>query len=337
MVSLLVPCYNSMKYVGRLLDSILRQSYPAIEVIAVDDGSGDRTADVIEEYRPRFKERGYELKLQRQKHGGQSTAINNALKVMKGTYFAWPDSDDYYATVDSITRMVELLSETDETVGAVRCLPIYRDEKGSEIPGLSGGWGNLDKEWLFEDAVLEQNGFVCLSGGFIVKTEAFDRVVRGREIPTALNAGQNWQLLLPVLHDYRCLTLKERLHTVVVRPSSHSRGQYKTYTAQKCRQRDFLKVMIATLDGIYSLSERDSIRIKREFLAVFYRRQIWYANQYREWDEIKHYLSILNRLGRNIPLKERLKLRISILPGGAKVLAIIRNRRNKLHGKSKRR
>lgn len=336
LVSLIIPCYNSAKYVGRLLDSILSQSYRAIEVIAVDDGSEDDTAEIIEGYYPRFKDCGYDLKLLRQCHGGQSVAINKALKEMTGEYFAWPDSDDYYASPDSISKMVTAIEEADEGVGAVRCLPIYRDEHGNEVAGLSGGWGNLDKEWLFEDAIFERNGFVCLSGGFLVRMEAFDRVVNGREIATALNAGQNWQLLLPVLYSYRCITVKERLHTVVMRDDSHSRGQYADYAAAKSRLRDFLKVMMATLESINELPVKEKAMLKRKFLIAYHKRLYRNAVKYKKRGEMRSIYLTLKSLEGHLAKVDMMKYRMMMIPGGISVLKIVKFTKRRWNGRTER-
>ena len=49
-VSVLIPCHNAEKYVGETIDSVLRQTWPAIEMIVVDDGSKDRSATEIERF-----------------------------------------------------------------------------------------------------------------------------------------------------------------------------------------------------------------------------------------------------------------------------------------------
>ena len=61
LVSIVTPCYNSAPFIRPLLDSILLQDYPAIEMFAIDDGSTDDTDQIIKAYIPRFQERGYTL------------------------------------------------------------------------------------------------------------------------------------------------------------------------------------------------------------------------------------------------------------------------------------
>ena len=50
MVSLIIPCYNAEKYIGRCLDSVLNQTDRNIELIVVNDGSTDKTEDIINKY-----------------------------------------------------------------------------------------------------------------------------------------------------------------------------------------------------------------------------------------------------------------------------------------------
>ena len=61
LVSILTPTYNCGKFIPRLLDSVLRQTYPAIEMHVIDDGSVDDTKDIIDRYVPKFEQRGYRL------------------------------------------------------------------------------------------------------------------------------------------------------------------------------------------------------------------------------------------------------------------------------------
>lgn len=57
LVTILTPCYNGAKVIHRLLDSVLVQDYPHIEMIVVDDGSTDNSKETIESYKSKFEEK----------------------------------------------------------------------------------------------------------------------------------------------------------------------------------------------------------------------------------------------------------------------------------------
>ena len=94
LVSIITPCYNGEKYVDRFLTSVLNQTYNNIELIFVDDGSTDKTKDVVLSFKEQFEKRGYDLIYIYQKNAGQAAAINQGLKVFKGEFLMWIDSDD---------------------------------------------------------------------------------------------------------------------------------------------------------------------------------------------------------------------------------------------------
>lgn len=245
LVSILTPCYNSGSFLHVLLDSILLQDYPSIEMYAINDGSTDNTKQIIQAYIPFFEQKGYSLGYIYQAHAGQSGAINKGLKLIKGKYLLWPDSDDYYAAPNAISKLVSKLEGSDESVSMIRCLPTYVNQSGNAY--TESRIANLDKEDLFEDCIFGRNGFWYLSGGYMVKTSILDKTVRNRNISTAKHAGQNWQLLLPLLYGYKCLTIKEYLYNVTVREDSHSRGKYKTHDELLNKYKDFEYVLIQTL------------------------------------------------------------------------------------------
>ena len=90
MISIIIPIYNSEKYLADCLESILCQTYTNFEVICVNDGSIDRSADICNS----FVERDTRIHLFNQENGGVSSARNRALKEAKGDYICFVDSDD---------------------------------------------------------------------------------------------------------------------------------------------------------------------------------------------------------------------------------------------------
>lgn len=92
-VTIIIPVYNAQKYLRKCLDSLLNQTYQNYEVLMVNDGSTDRSAEILEEYADNYKDK---FKLFHKENGGQSSARNLALPHVSGEYITFLDSDDYY-------------------------------------------------------------------------------------------------------------------------------------------------------------------------------------------------------------------------------------------------
>lgn len=91
-VSIIVPVYNTERYLRKCLDSLMYQTLESIEVIAVNDGSTDRSRDILEEYQKKFPEK---IRIIHKENGGQASARNQALAVCNGEYVGFLDSDDF--------------------------------------------------------------------------------------------------------------------------------------------------------------------------------------------------------------------------------------------------
>lgn len=90
LVSVVVPVYNTERYLSRCIDSIMMQEYTNIEIILVDDGSSDKSSAICDEY----AQKDARIKVIHKKNGGVSSARNAGLDVAKGTYVCFVDSDD---------------------------------------------------------------------------------------------------------------------------------------------------------------------------------------------------------------------------------------------------
>ena len=236
LVSILTPMYNTEKYVHRLLDSVLAQDYPAIEMVVVDDGSTDGSRAVVESYVGRFAAKGYALRCFHQPNSGQSVAIKNGLQRVTGAYLAWPDSDDFYTTPDAISKMVRALESSAPEFQLVRTQVRYVQDPSLELLRIEGLDAHAEEDpSLFEDCLFALGGFYYCAGSYLVRTAVL-KDLTGFDIYSEKNAGQNWQLLVPILYRYRCKTILEPLFTVVERDASHSRGQYSGYARDHRRR-----------------------------------------------------------------------------------------------------
>ncbi len=91
LITVVVPVYNTAPWLKKCLDSICEQTYRHLEIICVDDGSTDGSADILREYAARDER----VKLILQQNKGVSAARNVALNMAHGEYFTGVDSDDY--------------------------------------------------------------------------------------------------------------------------------------------------------------------------------------------------------------------------------------------------
>lgn len=100
-VSIIIPSYNSEKYISRCIESILNQTYQNIEIIIVDDGSNDKSYEIYDNYKNNHK-----IKIIKQENSGPSKARNNGLNHAHGKYILFIDIDDY---IDNkcVERLVE--------------------------------------------------------------------------------------------------------------------------------------------------------------------------------------------------------------------------------------
>jgi glycosyltransferase involved in cell wall biosynthesis len=140
-VSILIPCHNAEKYIGETLESVFRQTWPAIEVIVVDDGSEDNSIVEVQ----RFDGAG--IRLIRQKNKGAGAARNRAYGASRGEFVQFLDADDL---LDS--RKIEL--QMLRIVDSPRCVASSEWGRFYHSPEETlfdpePGWRDLDVlDWL---------------------------------------------------------------------------------------------------------------------------------------------------------------------------------------------
>jgi len=108
LISVIVPIYNVEKYLSKCIDSILNQTYKNLEIILVDDGSPDNCPAICDEY----AEKDSRIIVVHKENGGLSDARNEGLKIAKGEYFYFVDSDDLLP-VKSIETVYSLATDNN--------------------------------------------------------------------------------------------------------------------------------------------------------------------------------------------------------------------------------
>jgi glycosyltransferase involved in cell wall biosynthesis len=131
MISVVIPAYNHEKFIGAAIDSVLEQSWQNLELLIIDDGSTDRTAEVIKSYDdPR-------LSYFYQENQDAFNTINRGLGMARGEYVAILNSDDVYTT-DRLERMVARQKSTGAQCLFSDVIPI--DDEGGEFVDPDFGW-----------------------------------------------------------------------------------------------------------------------------------------------------------------------------------------------------
>lgn len=104
-ISVIIPVYNSDKFLERCINSLLSQTLASCEFIFVNDGSTDASLSILEG----FQQKDSRVKLISQENQGVSEARNNGLKIAQGTYIGFVDADDYveYNFFDTLYQTAE--------------------------------------------------------------------------------------------------------------------------------------------------------------------------------------------------------------------------------------
>lgn len=102
-VSVVMPCYNGEAFLAAAVDSVLSQTFRDFELIVIDDGSTDRSADILAAY-------GERIRVIRQGNRGVSTARNAGIEAARGDFIAFLDSDDWWEP-DFLDQMVKAMDD----------------------------------------------------------------------------------------------------------------------------------------------------------------------------------------------------------------------------------
>lgn len=127
-VSVIIPTYNRADYLSQALQSVFNQSHTPFEIIVVDDGSTDNTAQVMRDW-------DAWVRYHRQEHQGISAARNRGLELAQGDVIAWLDADDLWEP-DFLASVLPLL-EANAEVDGVYTGSVHIDAAGNILPQLN--------------------------------------------------------------------------------------------------------------------------------------------------------------------------------------------------------
>ncbi|HEX7273211.1 MAG TPA: glycosyltransferase family A protein [Casimicrobiaceae bacterium] len=233
-VSVVIPAYNVAWCIRRAIDSVLGQDFGRCELIVVNDGSTDRTAEVLAAY-------GEKLRAIDQPNRGMSAARNAGIRSAGGMYIAFLDADDWWLP-GKISRQVELMESRPE-LGF--CSTAARVEDGDGR--LLNQWGCAQSNTNMLETLFARNA--AIAGGcsaVMVRRGLFDRVGMFDETLGGFEDPDLWMRLAAV-SGYACID--ETLAVILRRERSVSRNLDSMRSAALRSMRKNRALLPASLRG----------------------------------------------------------------------------------------
>lgn len=238
-ISVVIPTYNAINYLPEAVGSVLRQSFTDFELIIVDDGSTDNTAQWVSQLQDD------RINLICQAHQGKSVARNAGVEAAKADYIAFLDADDIWETA-KLEQQFNYL-QTHPNIGVVYAWTAIADEDG--IPT-----GHLVASTLEGDVweeLIQKNILACGSTP-MVRASCFKTVgLFNRNLPYA----QDWDMWLRLAAKYHFGVIP----IPCVRYRCHAGNSSKDWRKMKIFSSQVLEQALANLPKQYS-SKQESIR-----------------------------------------------------------------------------
>lgn len=313
-VSVIVPVYNAQKYLRKCAESLVHQTLDDIELIFVNDGSTDRSLEILEEYRTAFPEKVVVIS---KENGGQASARNLGIKMCNGEYVGFQDADDY-VDLHMFERMYELAKENDSDYVECKYHYLKMDEKGdvTEIPqyGHVRAYGEkremfidpLVSPWnkIYRASLLKDNGITFTEGVIYEDTAFFIKAIPYIEKMSFLPEAYVYHFLWPgsTMNDGKSM----RVGNVFVVLDDivdfyEKRQYYKIYQ----KELEYFCMKILLCSSLKRIAQIENKTIRRKFIEEtrkFIRRRFpqYRRNNFFRKNPTGIYMLCMNRV--TIPL-----------------------------------
>ena len=169
MISVVIPIYNAEKYLDRSIGSVMKQTYTDLEIICVNDGSTDKTPEILQEFQKRDKR----IKIINKSNAGVSAARNDGIKASTGDYICFLDADDEIE-ITAIESLYNKLIEKKVDVVRGNYLLHNSERKNTHIQSIDNI--KFDKKQIREIVIPQiiDGTISCFVGLLLIKKEKID-------------------------------------------------------------------------------------------------------------------------------------------------------------------
>jgi GT2 family glycosyltransferase len=240
LVSVIIAAYNAEQYLAEALDSVAAQTFQNFEVIVVDDGSTDRTADIVAGYS--------QVHCLHQPNRGQPAARNAGIRAARGKYIAFLDADDLWLPSKLEKQVNFLMSHADVDW-------IYSDAIVVDAENRTAICKVGERLTLHEGPILRELllcSFIA-SPTPLIKREVFADAVLFDESPNA-KIGEDWKMWLRIAERHPVAVIREALAVVRIHGQSMTQavGAQAMYESKRRIIEDSVARNAESLHGVES-------------------------------------------------------------------------------------
>jgi glycosyltransferase involved in cell wall biosynthesis len=243
-VSVIIPSYNHARFVSQAVASALNQTLKPLEVIVVDDGSKDETADALAQF-------GESIRVIRQENSGVATARNNGAAAANGALLAFLDADDVWVP-NKLEKQVERFNK-EPGLGLVHCAYVDIDADNKELTehfeGLEG--------WVAEEIILFRRPVILGGGsGVVIPKKVFSEL---GGFDARLSTSADFDLYFRIARKWRVGFVPE----VLLQYRIHGSNMHGNINLMK---RD----MLLAYDKAFADTDESFMRLRRRAYASLY-------------------------------------------------------------------
>jgi len=200
--SVIIPTYNREKFIGKAIQSVLNQTFADFEIIVVDDGSADNTADVVYGFHDERVIYIYQINAER------SVARNNGISAAKGRYICFLDSDDTYSQ-DVLEEFNKFLTDKSFPEALVFCdIELINDKTGNISRTSYSPVSEPFVNYVFSYAI--STGQVCVASSLLKQEKFNPDIIIGEDRELWLRIVDKAQLFYLPCPGLRMLDHEER-------------------------------------------------------------------------------------------------------------------------------
>lgn len=243
-VSVVIPAYNAEKTILDTIESVQKQSFSDFEVIVINDGSTDKTLDLVNAIDDsRIKVFSYE-------NGGLSVARNRGISHAQGEFITFLDADDLW-TVDKLELQVKALNENPKAGVAYSWTLIIKENSQQLYPGVSASFeGNVHRHLLI-------GNFIASGSNVMMRRQVVEQV---GEFDPSLKSSEDWDYWLRVAPKFSFV--------VVPKPQILYRQSSRTMSSNVERMEEH---MLTVHERAFQVAPKNLRNLKSQSLCFIYR------------------------------------------------------------------